>query len=70
MTLTSGGKTRDLDLNGPGGNVDGFWFQDQTILDHFPITITVHNVNGDAATVSLQVDDIFSNNELNLNGLI
>ena len=35
-----------------------------------PITITVHNVNGDKATVDLEEDDIFGENELNLTGSI
>ena len=68
--MTVEGQTRELDLNGPGGFVEGFWFQDQTIINAFPVTITVHNVNGDKATVDLEEDDIFGENELNLIGSI
>ena len=50
-------------------SIDGFWFQHDQPLK-FPATVTVTNLSGESATVTLQVEDITDNNEIAMAGSI
>ena len=57
-----------MDDSGTNG-IDGFWFQKHVPLE-FPVTVTVTNLSGATATVTLQEGDISNDNEITMTGSI
>jgi len=64
MEISFGGQTKEMVF----GEIDGFWWKGTEIME-FPATVTMHNDQGESASVTLTgEDEVFGDNELTLDG--
>ena len=68
MSVNISGNEISMDDSGTNG-IDGFWFQKNVPLE-FPVVVTVTNLSGATATVTLQEGDISNDNEITMTGSI
>ena len=64
MDISFDGQTTEMVF----GDIDGFWWKGTDIMT-FPATVTMHNDQGESASITLTgADQVFGDNELTLDG--